>query len=173
MKRQELAIPGVALLAAERIDDERGYFTEIFREADAGARFVQANRSRSRAGVLRGLHYHARQTDLWHVAGGMCEVALADLRRSGERATLTLSLSGDDPTALLIPPGVAHGFLALTDADLIYWVTHEYDGSDEHSVAWDDPWLAVPWSVADPILSPRDAAAAPLDWAQVERNLER
>lgn len=74
----------------------------------------------------------------------------------------TVELAGGDPATLLIPPGVAHGFLALTDLDLIYWVTHPYDASDEFGVAWDDPLLQVPWARRDPILSERDATAQPL-----------
>ena len=73
-----------------------------------------------------------------------------------------MELAGGDPATLLIPPGVAHGLLALTDLDLIYWVTHPYDASDEFGVAWDDPLLQVPWARRDPILSERDATAQPL-----------
>jgi dTDP-4-dehydrorhamnose 3,5-epimerase len=59
---------------------------------------------------------------------------------------------------LLIPSGVAHGFYALTAATLTYLVDNYYDGQDEHGVAWNDPTLAVPWGITDPILSARDRA---------------
>jgi len=99
-------------------------------------------------------------------------VGLADLRRPHEGiATLTVELRGDEPAVLYLPPGVAHGFYAVTDLDLIYFVTRYYDSSDEHSVAWDDPALGVPWGVEEPILSERDRTAPPLDPAEVERVL--
>ena len=90
---------------------------------------------------------------------------LADLRTPSETpAVVPVSLVGLQPQVLYIPPGVAHGFLALTDVDLIYWVTHYYDASDEYGVAWDDPLLAAPWAAHDPILSERDKNNPRLDW---------
>ena len=167
MTREALEIPGVILLRPTVHEDERGSFMEIFREADLGVPFVQGNHSRSRAGVLRGLHYHRRQSDAWYVIRGRARVGLADVReRSGQ--TLTVDLSGDEPAVLYLPPGVAHGFYALTDMELIYWVTHYYDNTDEFGVTWDDPTLAVPWQASDPILSDRDRSAPPLDWTQVD-----
>ncbi len=153
-------IPGVRLSPGVVNADRRGFFTEVFREGDLGMRFVQANHSHSEAGVLRGLHYHRRQADAWYMVSGTAQVALADLRDPGSPPVVaTLELTGGQPATLLIPPGVAHGFLALTDIDLIYWVTHPYDASDEFGVAWDDPALRVPWARSDPILSDRDASA--------------
>ncbi|MGH9269435.1 MAG: dTDP-4-dehydrorhamnose 3,5-epimerase family protein, partial [Acidimicrobiales bacterium] len=61
----------------------------------------------------------------------------------------------------------AHGFLALTDVDLLYWVTHYYDASDEFGVAWDDPTLGIAWRIDEPILSERDRANAPLRWDSI------
>ena len=135
------------------------------------ARFVQANLSTSAAGVLRGLHYHRRQDDYWIVAAGRAFVALADVRplleRSGDRAIVeTRELAADD--WVVIPTGVAHGFLALEPLELIYLVTNEYDGSDELGFAWDDPAVGVPWPILSvtpdgrPILSGRDQTNPPL-----------
>jgi dTDP-4-dehydrorhamnose 3,5-epimerase len=172
------ALPGVRYGAVERIADERGSFRELWREtavgpiaaADAGAppgsqpHFVQANLSSSSAGVLRGLHLHRRQLDRWIVATGRAFVALVDVRpmlAGGVRAAVeTRELGADDWVE--IPAGVAHGFLALEPLDLVYLVTTEYDGSDEHGFAWDDPLAAVPWpdigAAPDrrPVLSERD-----------------
>jgi dTDP-4-dehydrorhamnose 3,5-epimerase len=157
------AIPGVRLSKPPPHGDSRGFLVEVFREQDLGTRFVQANHSRSRSGVLRGLHFHRLQADAWYVVSGTAQVGLADLRDPGSPPVVaTVELTGGDPATLLIPPGVAHGFLALTDLDLIYWVTHPYDASDEFGVAWDDPTLMVPWARRDPILSERDATAPPL-----------
>lgn len=172
------ALPGVRYGAVQRIADERGSFRELWRETsigaiaagDAGAppgsqpRFVQANLSSSSAGVLRGLHLHRRQLDRWIVATGRAFVALVDVRpmlAGGSRPVVeTRELHADDWVE--IPVGVAHGFLALEPLDLVYLVTTEYDGSDEHGFAWDDPLAAVPWpdiaAAPDgrPILSERD-----------------
>lgn len=165
-------IPGVVLVRPDVYADERGFFLETLREDVLGTAFVQGNHSRSRAGVLRGLHFHARQADAWYVVRGRCRVGLADLRTRTDRpASMAIDLSDDDPATLFIPPGVAHGFAALTDLDLTYWVTRYFDGTDEHGVAWDDRVAAVPWGFEDPIVSARDASAEPLDWDEVERVL--
>jgi dTDP-4-dehydrorhamnose 3,5-epimerase len=160
------ALPGVRYGAIERHADSRGSFRELWRaDLFPDEPFVQANLSSSAAGVLRGLHLHRRQDDLWIVAAGRAFVALVDARplldRSGPRAIVeTRELRADE--WVLIPTGIAHGFLAIEPLDLIYLVTNEYDGSDELGFAWDDPAVAVAWpevaATADgrPILSDRD-----------------
>lgn len=159
------AIPGVFQAFPTIHGDLRGSFMEIFREDLLGTPFVQANHSRSRAGVLRGLHHHAKQSDAWYVIGGEAQVVLADLRDPSHRpCVVSVILRAAEPSVLLIPPGVAHGFLALTDVDLIYWVTHGYDSTDEFGVAWDDPALGAPWARTDPILSGRDQANPRIAW---------
>jgi len=126
---------------------------------------MQANLSTSAAGVLRGLHLHRRQLDYWVVAAGRAWVALVDARplldESGERPIIeTRELAAD--STVTIPAGVAHGFLALEELQLVYVVTAEYDSTDELGFAWDDPLASVPWpdvpGRADrrPILSGRD-----------------
>jgi dTDP-4-dehydrorhamnose 3,5-epimerase len=167
-----LEIPGVLLGRPERFEDDRGWFMEILREDAFGVSFVQGNHSHSRAGVLRGLHYHAKQSDAWYVASGQAQVGLADLRaRSDHPISITLDMSSDDPTVLYIPPGVAHGFLAVSELDLIYWVTHYFDNTDEFGVPWKDPVLQLPWASASPILSERDKKASPLDWSRIKNDL--
>jgi dTDP-4-dehydrorhamnose 3,5-epimerase len=165
------SIPGVLHGTPVVHDDARGWFLEIFREDDLGATFVQGNHSHSRAGVLRGLHYHRRQSDAWYVVAGEAQAMLADLRTpSSSPAVVSVEMTGGQPRVLFIPPGVAHGFLAITDVDLIYWVTHPYDASDEFGVAWDDPVLNAPWKTpdgSDPILSERDRRNPRLAWDTV------
>jgi dTDP-4-dehydrorhamnose 3,5-epimerase len=165
--RDPSILPGVRYGTVERHADERGAFRELWRASQLpGVRFVQANLSSSAAGVLRGLHMHRRQDDLWIVADGRAFVALVDVRPlldgSGPAAVVeTRELGPDD--WVLIPTGVAHGFLALEPLQLIYLVTNEYDGSDELGFAWDDPAVAVDWPVlaasvqGRPITSGRDA----------------
>jgi dTDP-4-dehydrorhamnose 3,5-epimerase len=173
------ALPGVRLGRVVRHADPRGSFRELWRASafptltadETGAppgttpAFVQANLSTSAAGVLRGLHYHRRQLDYWVVASGRALVALVDVRpvASGvaERPPVeTHELAADE--SVVIPTGVAHGFLALEPLELLYLVTNEFDGSDELGFAWDDPAVGVPWPAIDatpdgrPILSDRD-----------------
>ena len=164
----DLGIPGVLHSELTGHPDSRGRFTEMFRNSAYPCTFVQANHSQSEAGVLRGLHYHVRQSDLWYVVSGVIRVALADLRQTTTSPrTATLELSESHPASLFIPPGVAHGFVSLTKTDLVYWVSQEYDASDEHGVAWDDPALGLAWGVEQPILSPRDLDNRPLDWEEI------
>jgi dTDP-4-dehydrorhamnose 3,5-epimerase len=177
---------GVRFGAVVRHADARGSFRELWRAStfpaltaeETGARpgteprFVQANLSTSAAGVLRGLHYHRRQLDYWTVASGRALVALVDVRplldRSGDRALVeTRELAADD--WVVIPAGVAHGFLALEPLELLYLVTNEFDGSDELGFAWDDPAVGVPWPEVPgtpdgrPILSDRDRSNPTLE----------
>ena len=170
------AIRGVRWGAVARHGDERGSFRELWRAgwfpdlAGIGApepRFMQANLSTSAAGVLRGLHFHRRQLDFWVVADGRAWVALVDARPlldgSGGRPIVETREVAADAT-VTIPAGVAHGFLALERLQLAYFVTAEYDGTDELGFAWDDPLAAIPWPVVRgrpdgrPILSGRDRA---------------
>lgn len=169
MKLEEVeGIPGAFLGTPNIHEDSRGSFMEIFRENLLGAHFVQGNHSRSRAGVLRGLHWHKKQADAWYVIGGHAQAMLADLRTKTETPkVVSVDLVGDAPQVLYIPPGVAHGFLAVTDVDLIYWVTGYYDASDEFGVAWDDPTLNAPWKLTDPILSDRDQNNPKVEWDSV------
>jgi dTDP-4-dehydrorhamnose 3,5-epimerase len=184
LERAPSALPGVRFGAIGRIADRRGSFRELWRATafgdigatDAGATgerpaFVQANLSTSATGVLRGLHYHRHQLDYWIVASGRAFVALVDVRpvlegRSPTPTVETRELAEDD--WVVIPAGVAHGFLALEPLQLLYLVTNEYDGSDERGFAWDDPAVGVPWPVVPvspdgrPILSDRDRSNPPL-----------
>jgi len=142
--------------------DERGRFIETYRQewfpgTDA---MVQGNRSDSRAGVVRALHYHLRQADYWYVPHGRILVGMFDLRRSSPThgKPLTIEIGEGAEVGVYIPPGVAHGFQALTDATLTYLVDRYYDASDEQGVAWDDPDIGIDWPIRDAILSDRDRA---------------
>ena len=165
MSPAESAIPGVTWGTVERHADERGSFRELWRRSRLPEPFVQVNLSTSAPGVLRGLHLHRRQVDHWVVATGRAFVALVDARPvlegSGAHPIVeTRELATDG--SVTIPVGVAHGFLALEALDLLYLVSNEYDGSDEHGFAWDDPAVGVQWPEVSgtpdgrPILSDRD-----------------
>lgn len=159
--QQSDKIKDVKFVQLKAFHDERGRFLETFRKEwfpERSWEIFQANRSDSKAGVLRGLHYHFRQIDYWYAPVGTVRVALADLRRSSPTygATEVLEIGGGNEMGVYIPSGVAHGFIALTDATLTYIVDQYYDGADEFGVRWDDPTLAIDWQVQHPILSKRD-----------------
>jgi dTDP-4-dehydrorhamnose 3,5-epimerase len=167
LARPPSALAGVRYGAVARHADDRGAFRELWRASLLSVPdgpFVQANLSSSAPGVLRGLHLHRRQLDYWIVASGRAFVALVDVRPlldgSGPRAFVeTRELAADE--WVVIPIGVAHGFLAIERLEMLYLVTNEYDGSDELGFSWDDPAVGVPWpavATADgrPIVSDRD-----------------
>ena len=139
--------------------DDRGWFAELARVSTLGKPIRQANLSSSRAGVIRGLHYHDRgQDDLFVCLAGMVRVVVLD-RESGE--VFTEDIGDDNPVALYVPGVHAHGYEALTDALFAYLVTHEYDPADpdEHGVPWDDERVRHLWSTTSPVLSARDASS--------------
>ncbi len=163
--RDSVEVTGVVLVDPVIHRDGRGSFLETWRrEWIPGCReMIQANRAERLAGSLVGLHYHRFQADYWTVTDGLIRVVLHDLRAGSptDGATLCLDLGGNGSgqhRGLYIPPGVAHGFAALTDATVVYLVDGTYDPADELGVAWDDPAIGADWGVTDPELSDRDRA---------------
>jgi dTDP-4-dehydrorhamnose 3,5-epimerase len=153
-------IEGVELLPLRRFEDERGWFMEIRRESRLPRPSRQTNISFTRAGVIKGLHYHLRgQDDLFVCLQGMARVVLLE-RESGE--TFSIDIGDENPVAVYVPGRLAHGYEALTDVLFCYEVTEEYDADDpdEHEIPWNDPRVRHLWSTQSPILSARDAAAA-------------
>jgi len=137
--------------------DERGWFAELIRASALPKPIRQANLSRSKRGVIRGLHYHERgQDDLFVCLEGMVRVVVLDRERDD---VFTIDIGDDNPVAVYVPGIYAHGFEALTDCLFVYLVTEEYDrdNPDEHSVPWDDERVRHLWSTRSPILSARDA----------------
>lgn len=166
---KQTALPGVLRRKLTPHEDGRGVVREAWRASwtePLGTSPRQINHSQTRAGALRGVHFHLYQTDLWIMLGGSAVVGLADIRAllAGEEgdapATVSLELAAGD--CVLIPVGVAHGLWALTDVSLLYVVTAEYDGSDEHGFAWNDPTTRLPWPGVTPTLSARDSDALTL-----------
>jgi len=153
-------IDGILRLPLDVVEDERGWFCELRRDSGLPARMVQTNVSFSRAGVVRGLHYHERgQDDLFVCLRGTARVVVLH-RETG--ATYTEDIGDENRVALYIPGIHAHGFEALTDLLFCYHVTAEYDPADpdEHTIPWNDPRVAHLWSTTDPILSARDAVVS-------------
>jgi dTDP-4-dehydrorhamnose 3,5-epimerase len=153
-------IDGVQLIPLGVHEDDRGWLYELRRDSALPAPTRQTNVSFSRAGVIRGLHYHERgQSDLFACLSGMARVVVLD-RETGE--TMSIDIGDDNPVAVWVPGQLAHGFEALTDVLFCYHVTEEYDPADpdEHEIPWDDPRVKHLWSTQSPILSSRDKGAA-------------
>ncbi|HUP46314.1 MAG TPA: dTDP-4-dehydrorhamnose 3,5-epimerase [Thermoanaerobaculia bacterium] len=171
------ALPGVLRLQPRVFSDERGFFAETynartFRAAGLPEHFVQDNQSRSRRGVLRGLHYqepNAQGKLVRCTRGSVWDVAV-DIR-AGSPAFgkwIGIELSEANGTMLWVPPGFAHGFCAISEeTDVLYKCTALYDAASERGIAWNDPDIGIEWPVAQPVLSPRDAAAPRLKDAPV------
>lgn len=156
-------IAGVYLVPMKTFGDSRGFFYESYRKSwIPGAReMVQGNCSFSKAGVLRGLHYHLKQADLWGVPVGAVRAVLYDCRASSPTrgASQIVEMGEDNRVSLYIPKGVAHGFRALRESYMTYLVDELYDNSDELGILWNDPALGIDWgSGPEPILSDRDKA---------------
>ena len=167
------ALPGVLLVEPRVFGDDRGFFFEsynkrAFAAAGIDATFVQDNHSRSRRGVLRGLHYqleHA-QGKLLRVASGEVFDVVVDVRRSSPAfgRAMGVTLSSGNRRMLWVPPGFAHGFLALSESvDFLYKTTDYWYPEHERTLLWNDPALAIEWPLAGyPIVNAKDAAGLPL-----------
>jgi len=161
----ESTITGVLVVEPTVWSDERGLFVETYRRewVPHAREMIQSNRADRRRGAVVGLHYHLHQADYWYVPAGRARVVLHDLRvgspTDGVTATLDLGARDDgthDHRGVFIPPGVAHGFAALTDLVITYLVDGYYNPADELGVAWDDPEIAANWGLHEPVLSARD-----------------
>ena len=158
-------IAGVYIVEPTIHGDARGYFIETYRREwfPLGREMVQGNRGDRVQGSVVGLHYHLHQADYWYVPYGKCRVVLHDLRTGSptDGATQVIDLGrkedgSHDHRGIFIPPGVAHGFAALTDMTITYLVDGYYNGADELGVAWDDPAIEADWGLTEPVLSARD-----------------
>jgi dTDP-4-dehydrorhamnose 3,5-epimerase len=163
-------IEGVRVRELEQHSDERGDLVELFRERwFDGFEPVQWNSIRSDGNVLRGFHCHLRHTDLLALIGGTMTMGLMDLRHdsptSGRSEVMTLRAAGE---AVLIPPGVGHGFYFPEPAILMHSVSHEWDAADELACNWADPALGIEWGCVAPRLSARDRTAGSLDELRAE-----
>jgi dTDP-4-dehydrorhamnose 3,5-epimerase len=162
----ELVLPaGTRLIPLEMHRDDRGVFTEVFREEwGTGVHPVQWNAVSSEAGVLRGVHVHPRHDDYLIVLQGRASIGVRDLRRGSptEGVAAVVELSGDRLAALVTPHGVAHGFYFHEPSIHLYSVTHYWDEADELGCHWADPELGIPWPFTTALVSPRDAEAQSL-----------
>jgi len=173
MRIEPTAIPDVLLVEPDVYGDARGFFFESYNRralaaAGIGAEFVQDNHSRSRRGVLRGLHYQIQhaQGKLVRVAEGEVFDVAVDLRRRsptfGRHVAMTLSAANH--RMLYVPPGFAHGFIVTSEsADFLYKTTDYWHPEHERTLLWNDRALGIAWPAGiEPILAAKDVAGVPL-----------
>ena len=183
MKVTPTEIRDVLLLEPKVFGDARGFFFEsyngkAFRDATGVAEdFVQDNHSRSARGVLRGLHYQVKQPQgkLVRVVRGAVFDVVVDIRRSSPTfgEWTGVELSEDNHRQLWVPPGLAHGFVVLSEfADFLYKTTDYYAPEHERCIAWNDADLGVAWPLAEhgidaPVLSAKDKNGIPFRSAEL------
>ena len=176
MRVTPTAIVDVLLLEPRVFGDARGFFLESYNAqvfADAPGlqvHFVQDNHSRSQRHVLRGMHYQAErpQGKLVRVVAGAVFDVVVDIRRDSPTYSkwVGVELSVDNQRQLWIPPGLAHGFLVLSEsADFLYKTTEYYHPASERCLAWNDPLVAIDWPLgaSQPLVSDKDAKGLGLD----------
>ena len=170
LRFEETAIPGVIRVEPQVHGDDRGFFLETYhaekyKSGGITADFVQDNHSSSMRGTLRGLHCQAPphgQGKLVRVIEGEVWDVAVDARRGSPTFGRYVAevLSAENFHQLYVPPGLLHGFCVTSDfAQVEYKCTTVYEPAAEFSVRWNDPELAIPWPVSDPILSKKDVAA--------------
>ncbi len=165
-KFERTSIPEVVVIGAKALSDERGLFKEIFKKSEFESfgiptEFVQDNVSKSQKNVLRGLHFqrdpHAQGKLVGVMKGEVLDVAV-DLRKDSRTygQYVLIKLNENNNRMLWVPPGFAHGFLALEESIVHYKVTKEYNKDSEGGIIWNDPFVNVDWPTDRPLLSSKD-----------------
>lgn len=166
MKVEQTPLEGLLIVKPDVHGDARGFFLETFQaerysEHGLPLSFVQDNLSRSRKGVLRGLHFqkeHPQGKLLSVIRGAVFDVAV-DIRRNSRTFGKWhgVNLSEENHLQIFVPPGFAHGFCVTSDiVDFTYKCTDYYRLDDEYGIAWNDPDIAIEWPVENPVLSEKD-----------------
>ncbi len=170
MKAIKTDIDGVVIFEPRVFEDERGYFFESFNSREFAEAtgmditFVQDNESKSRYGVLRGLHFQREpytQSKLVRVVSGRVWDVAVDIRRGSPTfgKYVAVELSGENKRQMFIPKGIAHGYVVLEDDTIFqYKCDNLYNPESEGAIAWNDPTIAIEWPIpaADIILSEKD-----------------
>jgi dTDP-4-dehydrorhamnose 3,5-epimerase len=169
---EETAIPDVKIIRGTRFHDERGFFTETYKESEyleAGIpKFVQDNLSESSKGVIRGLHWqvppYGQGKLVSCISGSILDVAV-DIRRQSPTfgKFIAVELSEKEAISLWVPEGFAHGFQSLSKETRVHYkVTSYWNKDSERSLLWSDPELKIPWKDISPVVSEKDGIAPPL-----------
>lgn len=170
MTIEKTAIDGVVIVHPQVFADDRGLFFEAFNAEKFSAlglptAFLQDNVSHSKVGVLRGLHFQKDPKAMGKLVrchkGKIWDVAV-DIRPDSPtfKAHVAVELTEDNRSMLFIPAGFAHGFLALTDCEVMYKSTETFSKEHDANISWNDPDLSIPWPLTtEPLLSDRDKAA--------------
>ncbi len=173
-------IRDVIVVESDVYKDDRGFFRELFQQKkyDRGGidrRFTQDNHSRSKQGVLRGLHYQLRRPQaklVTAISGRIYDVAV-DIRRGSPTFSqwVGVELSPDGPyQEIFVPEGFAHGFCVLSEtADVMYKCSDYYEPGDERGILWSDHALGIDWPMRDPLLSAKDATLPELGNVNADR----
>ena len=160
-------IAGLKLIKPAVFSDQRGYFTESYNQSDFSAlgindKFVQDNRSMSAKGAIRGMHFQKppfAQAKLVLVISGSVLDVIIDIRKNSETygKHYAVEISAENFLQLYIPEGFAHGFLTLADNTVfVYKCSNYYNKQSEDGLLWNDPTLAIPWGISEPLLSEKD-----------------
>ena len=177
---EHTALPGVLVLTPRTFGDDRGFFFESFNarvfaeNTGENVQFVQDNHSKSSRGVLRGLHYQLGkpQGKLVRVIEGAIFDVAVDIRRGSSSfgQWVGVELTADTKKQLWVPPDFAHGFVVISEsAQVLYKTTDFYSQEHERSIIWNDETIAISWPDfgTSPVLSPKDAAAPKLEFAEL------
>lgn len=176
---KQMEIPGLVQIQPRVFGDSRGYFFETYKKSDfvdngIDYNFVQDNYSFSTRNVLRGLHFQlppAAQGKLVSVVRGRAWDVAVDIRRDSLYYLQweAVELSAENHIMLFIPPGFAHGFVALTDeVHFLYKCTSQYAQELERGIRWNDPEIGIKWPVEHPVVSERDAKLPLLKDAEID-----
>ncbi len=170
------SIPDIVLVEGARFSDPRGFFLENYRHSEFSAggipmHLTQLGHSRSKRGVLRGLHYQKRpkaQGKLISVMRGEIYDVVVDIRRGSPAYGNWISavLADTDHRMLYVPEGFAHGFCVLSDeVDVLYALTAEHDPALDRGILWNDPRIGISWPIRNPMLSQKDTSLPLLEAA--------
>jgi dTDP-4-dehydrorhamnose 3,5-epimerase len=163
-------LEGLLIIKPDVFEDDRGYFFESynlnkFKDAGMNLNFVQDNESKSKKGVIRGMHLQAPPYDQGKlvrvIRGSVIDIAV-DIRKNSPSYGQwePVLLSGENKTMFWIPSGFAHGFSVLEDDTIFFYkCTNVYDKDSERCFLWNDPDLNIDWKISDPVVSNRDSAA--------------
>lgn len=167
-------IPEVIIVHTKPLSDARGEFAEVYKKSEFEAAgisdaFVQTNYSKSKKGVLRGMHYQAApaaQAKLVRIISGSVFDVAIDIRKDSPTfgKWVGVTLSAQEKNMLYIPEGFAHGFCVLEDdTEMVYNCSREYSPEHERGIIWNDPQIGIAWPIDNPLLADRDAQYPSID----------